>query len=46
MFCGLNICMKYLTMVSSIMLMRIIVDIIQPLSMGIIIDIYILWCRM
>ena len=31
MFCGLNICMKYLTMVSSIKSMRIIIDIIRPL---------------
>ena len=41
MFCGLNICMKYLTLVSSIMSTGIIVDIIWPLSMGIIIDLYI-----
>ena len=41
MFCGLNICMKYLTLVSSIMSTGIIVDIIRPLSMGIIVDIYI-----
>ena len=41
MFCGLNVCMKYLTLVSSIMSTEIIVDIIRPLSKGIIIDIYI-----
>ena len=41
MFCGLNVCMKYLTMVSSIMSTEIIVDTIRPLSKGIIIDIYI-----
>ena len=46
MFFGLNICMKYLTMVSSIMSTGIIVDIIRPLSMGIIIDFYIPWWRM
>ena len=38
MFCGLNIYMKYLTLVSSIMSTGIIVDIIRPLSMGLIID--------
>ena len=43
MFCGLNICMKYLTLVSSIMSTGIIVDIIRLLSMGIIIDLYIPW---
>ena len=43
MFGGLNICMKYLTLVSSIMSTGIIVDIIRPLSMRIIIDFYIPW---
>ena len=43
MFCGLNICMKYLTLASSIMSIGIIVDIILPLSMWIIIDLYIPW---
>ena len=46
MFCGLNICMKYLTLVSSIMSTRIIVNNIRPLSTGIIVDIYIPWWRM
>ena len=46
MFCGLNICMKYLTIVTSIMSTGIIVDIIRPLSMRIIIDLYIPWRRM
>ena len=46
MFCGLNICMKYLTLVSSIMSTGIIVDIIRPLSMRIIIDLYITWRQM
>ena len=41
MFCGLNICMKYLTLVSSIMSTGIIVDTIRSLSTGIIVDIYI-----
>ena len=41
MFCGLNICMKYFTLVSSIMSTGIIVDIIRLLSMRIIIDFYI-----
>ena len=45
MFCDLNSCMKYLTLVSSLMTTRIIVDIIRPLSMEIIIDIYIPWWR-
>ena len=43
MFCGLNICMKYLTLVSSIISKGIIIDIIRPLSIGIIIDLYIPW---
>ena len=43
MFCGLNICMKYLILVSLIMSMRIIVGIIRSLLMRIIIDIYIPW---
>ena len=46
MFYDLNICMKYLTLVSSIMSTRIIVDIIWPLSMGIIINLCIHWWRM
>ena len=46
MFCGLNICMKYLTLVSSIMSTGIIVDIIRLLSMGIMIDLYIHWRQM
>ena len=43
MFCGLNICMKYFTLISSIMSTGIIVDIIWPLSMEIIINLYIPW---
>ena len=43
MFCGLNICMKYLTLANLIMSTRIIVGIIRFLSMRIIIDIYISW---
>ena len=46
MFCCLNICLKYLTLVSSIMSTRIIVDTIRPLSTGIIVDISIHWWRM
>ena len=34
MFCGLNICMNYLTLVNSIISMGIIVDIIRPLVNG------------
>ena len=43
MFCGFNICIKYLTLVSSIISTGIIVDIIRALSMRIIIDLYIPW---
>ena len=46
MFCGLNICMKYLTLVSSIMSTGIIIDTIRPLSTGIVVDLYIPWWRM
>ena len=46
MFCGLNICMNYLTLVSSIISTGIIVDIIWPLSTGKIVDLYISWWRM
>ena len=45
MFCGLNICMNYLTLVSSIISTRIIVDIIWPLLTGKIVDLYISWWR-
>ena len=42
MFCGLNICMKYLTLVSSTMSMGIIVNTNwSVLSTGIIVDLYI-----
>ena len=41
MFYGLNICVKYLTLISLIMSTGIIVDIIRPLSMRIIINLYI-----
>ena len=43
MFCNLNFCMKYLTLVSSARSTGIIVDTIRPLSMGIIVDLYIPW---
>ena len=43
MFCGLNICMKYLTLVSSIMSKGIIADTIRPLLTRIIADLYIPW---
>ena len=43
MFCGLNICIKYLTLVSSIMSTEIIVDTIRSLSTKIIVDFYIPW---
>ena len=46
MFCVLNICMNYLTLVSSIMSTEIIVGIIRPLSTGKIVDLYISWWRM
>ena len=46
MFCDMNICMKYLTLVGSIMSTGIIIDIVRSLSMRIIIDLYILWWRL
>ena len=43
MFCDLNFLMKYLTLVSLALSMKIIVDTIFPFSISITIDIYISW---
>ena len=44
MFYELNFEIMFLTLVNLVMSTRIIVDIIQPLSTKIIVDIYISWC--
>ena len=46
MFCDLKFLMKYLTLVSSTLSTRIIVDTIWSFSTGIIVDIYIHWWQM
>ena len=43
MFCELNFEIMFLTLVSSALSMRIIVDTIRPFSTGIIVYLYISW---